>query len=170
MKKYISSLFLTLGLMLGLASCSVETNVEAGGTKVQDMCGYWVVTVDALDPDTEEVLYEDPYGIGSFYLMTSNTADDNDNEIMITESDFWGMNFRVDCDLATKTFSCEEKCYDATCTDLEDGSAIVTNGKISVGTAQGHGGPIDEITFDVFFNDCSYGFLYRVHGVRYEGF
>jgi len=171
MKKYIYSLFLTFALVFGLASCAVETDFKPGGTVVQEMCGYWVVTVDALDPDTQEVLLEDPYHMGKWYLVTSNTSDDTDDEIMITESDFWGMNFRVNCDLATKTFSCEEKCYDPSFEELEEGSAIVSNGIITVGTAKGvHGGPIDEISFDVFFNDDDYGFLYRIHGVRYEGF
>jgi len=177
MKKYISSLFLTLCLALGLASCSVETNVEPGGTKVQDMCGYWVVTADACDPDTGDVLYEDPWGIGEFYLITSNTSDDTDDEIMLTSPVFRldgggndvysDLNFRVNCDLATKTFSCESKPFNAD----DEAEAVVTNGKITFGTATGvHGGPIDEISFDVSFDDDDYGFLYRVHGVRYEGF
>ena len=106
MKKYISFFVTTLVLSLGFASCSVETDEPAGGTAVEDMCGHWVVTVDAYDSDGE-LLAEDPYEMGEWNTLTYNTANNDNNVMWLTDnSEFWDYTVKVSVDYNAKTFSC----------------------------------------------------------------
>ena len=157
MKKYISLAFMAVALSFGFASCSVETDEKPGGTNVQKMAGRWDVQVDAVD-ENGNVLYEDPYGIGTITIMTFNTADNNINEMWLDDNGkFWSFKMKVDVNYR----------YDA----AGSGTAVVTNGKILENAAKNlHGMPNDSIVFNIKFSDDDNELLYRVSGQRYTGF
>ena len=73
MKKYISMFMFALLGCFALVSCDTETDESAGGTAVEQMAGIWDVQVDAVD-ENGNVLYEDPYGLGTITVNTYNTA------------------------------------------------------------------------------------------------
>jgi len=169
MKKYILLFVVTLGLSIGFASCSTETDEPAGGTAVEAMAGHWVVTVDAYD-DAGNLLYEDPYGMGEWSMYTYNTAADDADQMWLSDgSNFWGYELKVPINLGEKTFSCNNAYMygdpgaEAYCT-ITNGR-IIENGGLNV-----NGKPTDAIEYYISFTDDDYGFVYHVHGVRYAGF
>lgn len=166
MKKYISLAFMAVALSFGFVSCSVETNEEPGGTNVEKMAGRWDVHVDAVD-ESGNVLYEDPYGLGTITIMTYNTADNSIDKMWLDDNGkFWSFKMKVDVNYIARTFSCAEQDYDAAGT----GTAVVTNGKVlEKATLNLHGMPNDSIVFDVRFSDDPET-LYRLSGQRYTGF
>ena len=167
MKKYISLAFMAVALSFGFVSCSVETNEEPGGTNVEKMAGRWNVQVDAVD-ESGNVLYEDPYGLGTITIMTYNTADNNINEMWLDDNGkFWSFKMKVDVNYRERSFSCSERDYDA----AGSGTAVVTNGKILENAAKNlHGMPNDSIVFNIKFSDDDNGLIYRLSGQRYTGF
>ena len=93
-------------MSFGFASCSVETDEKPGGTNVQKMAGRWDVQVDAVD-ENGNVLYEDPYGLGTITIMTFNTADNNINEMWLDDNGkFWSFKMKVDVNYRERSFSC----------------------------------------------------------------
>lgn len=173
MKKYISIFALALVLGLGFASCSTETDEPAGGTAVEKMAGHWVVTVDAYD-EAGNLLYEDPYGMGEWNMYTYNTADDDADQMWLSDgNNFWGYTIKVNVDLNTMTFSCKDMYiytaededgnpYDVFCTITE--GKVIPNGGLNV-----NGKPTDAIQYNIEFTDDP-GSIYYVYGVRYAGF
>lgn len=189
MKKYISFALMAVALSFGFVSCDVETDEEPGGTNVEKMAGRWEVQVDAYDTDGN-LLYEDPYGLGTIEIMTYNTADNSVNQMWLDDRDnFWAFQYKVDINYEARTFSSPATYYSADQQEIADliaagetptdskgnpltpGKATVTNGKILEGAAKNlHGMPNDSIVFDITFDDDSYGFVYRISGQRYTGF
>lgn len=166
MKKYISILALTLGLCLGFASCSVETDEPAGGTAVEKMAGHWVVVADIIEDGD---IYEDPYGIGEWSLYTYNTANDDNDQMWLSDfGNFWDFTLKVPIDLNAKTFKCDHVFIyndgdeDQFCT-ITDGK-IIENGGLNVNDKL-----TDAIEFKIEFTDDP-GTIYYIHGVRYSGF
>ena len=104
MKKYISLAFMAVALSFGFTSCCVETNEEPGGTNVEKMAGRWNVVVDAVD-ESGNVLYEDPYGLGTFTIMTYNTADNGVNKMWLDDNKkFWAFKMKVDVNYIARTY------------------------------------------------------------------
>ena len=166
MKKYISIFALTLGLCLGFASCSTETDEPAGGTAVEKMAGHWVVVADIIE-DGE--VYEYPYDIGQWDMYTYNTANDDTDQMWLSDgNNFWGYTLKVPIDLNAKTFACKDVFIyndgeaDQFCT-ITDGK-IIENGGLNV-----NGKPTDAIEYKIEFTDDP-GTIYYIHGVRYAGF
>jgi hypothetical protein len=169
MKKYISIFALALVLGLGFASCSTETDEPAGGTAVEKMAGHWVVTVDAYD-EAGNLLYEDPYGMGEWNMYTYNTADDDADQMWLSDgNNFWGYTIKVNVDVNALTFDCKDL-YIYSDNDGNDVTCTITNGRIIPnGGLNVNGKPTDAIMYNIEFSDDP-GSLYYVHGVRYAGF
>jgi hypothetical protein len=169
MKKYISIFALALVLGLGFASCSTETDEPAGGTAVEKMAGHWVVTVDAYD-EAGNLLYEDPYGMGEWNMYTYNTADDDADQMWLSDgNNFWGYTIKVNVDVNALTFDCKDL-YIYSDNDGNDVTCTITNGRIIPnGGLNVNGKPTDAIMYNIEFSDDP-GSLYFVHGVRYAGF
>ncbi|SHM93777.1 Lipid-binding putative hydrolase [Xylanibacter ruminicola] len=167
MKKYISLFLFATVFAFGFTACDVETNIEPGGTNVEKMAGKWEVTVDAVD-DAGNVLYEDPYGMGTVIMYTYNTAANTNTEMWLDDDgEFWAFKMKVDVNYANRTFDCATKDYDAEGT----GQGTVTNGKVLEGAATNlHGMPNDSIVFDIVFSDDDNNLKYRISGQRYTGF
>ena len=153
--------------VFSFSACDVETNEEPGGTSVQNMAGQWDVKVDAVDANGN-VTMADPYGLGTFTLLTFNTAANTATEMWITDSkNFWDFKFKVSVDYAARTFSASQTPY----IDGGDGTAIVTDGKVLEGKAVNlHGLPNDSIVFNIKFSDDDNALTYRISGQRYTGF
>ena len=167
MRKYISFAFMAIALSFGFVSCDTETDEEPGGTNVEKMAGRWNVVVDAVD-ENGNVLYGDPYGLGTITIMTYNTSDNAVDKMWLDDrGKFWSFKMKVDVDYLARTFSAAERDYDAE----GSGTAVVTDGKVLEGAATNlHGMPNDSIVFDIVFNDDPNGLKYRISGQRYTGF
>lgn len=149
------------------AACDKETDIEPGGTNMENMAGFWDVTVDAIDNDGNVTMI-DPYGMGVIGVNTYNTADNNSREMWLDDlGNFWAFKFVVPVDYSARTFACDSIDYD----EAGSGKAIVRNGKILTGAAKNlHGMPNDSIVFDIAFSDDTNELNYRVSGQRHTGF
>ncbi len=152
-----------------LSSCQKE---EVGATATVEMAGEWYVTVDGYA--NGEVVYEDPFDMGNFLVLTSNTAQNIATEMLLSDdpdNTFWDFKLKITADPANLTFSA---------TDADnlnyDCKATVTGGKIVKGGAKTPSGqPADYIEFHVRFSDDEYadaGYWedFFFHGYRYTGF
>ncbi|SEE50497.1 lipid-binding protein [Prevotella sp. lc2012] len=167
MRKYISFAFMAIAISFGFVSCDTETDEEPGGTNVEKMAGRWNVVVDAVD-ENGNVLYGDPYGLGTITIMTYNTSDNAVDKMWLDDNGkFWAFKMKVDVNYLARTFSADERDYDV----KGSGTAVVTDGKVLEGAAKNlHGMPNDSIVFDIVFNDDPNGLKYRISGQRYTGF
>ena len=179
MKKYFISAAMGVLMTLGFSACDTETDIEAGGTAIEKMCGYWNVQADAVD-ENNEVVYEDIFESGLFPFYTYNTSDNSKTKMWIDDlrnDNFWNIKFLVDVDYAAGTFSATDVVYEAGQYEEEEpGKATVWNGKVVVnGGVNLHGKPWDTIEFDISFTDDpypeAYGYHhYHVSGLRNTGF
>ena len=158
---------LAAAAMTLLLSCQKD---PIGGTAVQDMSGQWYVTVDGAYNDGSED-WEDPFEMGRFVIVTSNTSANVATEMLINDlGTFWDFNVKVNCDLKTMTFSAidaENYSYESKVT--------VTDGKIvKNGATTPSGQKADYIEFYVVFDDDEYIPDYwdklKFSGWRYTGF
>ena len=188
---------MALVLSLGFTACSVETDEKPGGTNIQDMCGYWDVSVSQVDENGEVVFEpEDLFGIVDVPLYTYNTASNSSTQMWLDDrSEFWDFKFLVDINYAAGTFSAAENIpynaemqgyadaiaagtpeKDADGNVIEPETATISNAKIMLGQGHNiHGNPCDSIAFYISFSDDPYAarFGYAKHlvtGVRHSGF
>ena len=196
MKKYISMMAMALALTWGFTACDVETDEEPGGVNIQNMCGYWDISVSQID-ENGKVVYapEDLFGIIDAPLYTYNTASNSTTEMWIDDQgEFWDFKFKVAIDYAAGTFKAADVYYNDDMREIavaiaageqpvdDDGEpltaekATITDGKILYGAGKNlHGVACDSISFVVTFTDDSYGAKYGyakhlVTGVRHTGF
>lgn len=169
MKKYISMLIFALAGVFCFVSCDVETDEEAGGTNVEKMAGFWDVAVDAVD-ESGQVVYYDPYGLGTISIATYNTASNATDSMWVYDyGNFWYFQLKVAIDYSARTFSCSSKPYYYE--DASSANCVITNGKILENQGHNiHGLPCDSITFNITFDDDQNGLIYRISGVRHSGF
>ncbi len=170
MKKYISMFMFAMLACFGFTACDTETDEEAGGTQVEKMAGLWDVQVHAINEDGS-ILYEDPYGKGTFSITTYNTAANNTTEMWLDDGgNFWGVKMKVNVDYANATFSvADDTAYNFT--EPEGGKVKGMKGKILYGQGKNiHGMPCDSICVEVAFDDDDNNFTYRYTGVRHSGF
>lgn len=167
MKKYITLLFLAAAF--GFVSCDVETKITPGGTAVEDMCGFWDVTVNGVDADGN-IIDEDLLD-GRFRFMTYNTADNSSSQMWIDDTEsFWAIKFKVDVDYASRNFRAAMRPYD----EAGTGNAEVLEGKIlkNAGKSE-HGMPCDSIFVSIRFDDddpASPYDHYTYQGIRHGGY
>ena len=171
MKKYISMFMFAMLACFGFTACDTETDEEAGGTQVEKMAGLWDVQVHAINEDGS-ILYEDPYGKGTFSITTYNTAANNTTEMWLDDGgNFWGVKMKVNVDFTNASFSAADgTAYDFT--KPEGGKVKGMKGKILYGQGKNiHGVPCDSICVEVAFDDDdNNGLTYRYTGVRHSGF
>lgn len=171
MKKYLS--FLMLAALFSFTACDVETDEEPGGTSVEKMAGFWMVTVDAVD-EAGAVLGEDFFGMGRIQVNTYNTAANSATEMWIDDQgNFWNFKLKVNVDYPNRTFTTNGAKDN---TSYEDCQVTIDGGKILEGAGLTPSGmPADSIVFYISFSDDTYpqeyGFAkYKVSGFRYTGF
>lgn len=177
MKKIFSAIMITAAAMLGISSCSTETDESAGGTAVQDMAGNWEVVIDIIEIDEngDSIHYGDYYGFGALTFYTYNTNDnrsdslyvDDFDQLLQVSSSLWGVKAKVGCNLSNFTISGTNANLYAS----EDApETCKVTGRIMPGAATNlHGMPNDSICVDVEF-DWDPGWVYRYAGQRYTGF
>lgn len=196
MKKYISMMAIAVALTWGFTACDVETDEEPGGVNIQNMCGYWDVSVSQID-ESGNVVYEpeELFGLVDIPLFTYNTASNSTTEMWIDDQgEFWDFKFKVPIDYAASTFHATDVCYNDDMRAIADAiaagqnpvddegnpltpeKATITEAKIMLGAAKNlHGKVCDSISFVISFTDDSYAAKYgyakhRVSGVRHTGF
>jgi hypothetical protein len=169
MKKNILYLFMAVAGLF-MASCEKD---EIGGTATQNLAGEWYVTVVAVDDD-DNLLYsdEDLYDIGTFEILTYNTAGNTDSLWIDDLGNFWEFKVKTLVDLNNSTFATPTQAANY----YYDSKVLITNGRILYGAATTPSGmPADSIVFNVLFDDDSYvqaGYWakYRIAGYRRTGF
>lgn len=169
-------------LLVGVALTSCEKD-EIGGTETEATAGQWYVTVDGADENGNVVeKFKDLYGLGRVLMLTTNTAANTPNEMIVTDlGNFWDFKVKVSCDQQGKTFQTNTTENNNLVEDHEDINVSVTGGKIIPQAGrQNNGSPADSIVFYVTFSDDltdegvptpqAYGFAkYKVSGIRYSG-
>ena len=155
-------------MMLGVALLTSCKKDEIETTATVDMAGEWYVTVDVVDENGELLLGEDPYGIGSFIVITSNTAENVPEKMYVSDcGNFWEFQVPVTADPKAMTFKTEG---DVANLSYEGCNVTLTDGRITYGGAVTPSGmKVDAIEFRVVFDDDSNGFVHRIHGFRYTG-
>lgn len=163
--KKIFSICAILAALCSFTACDSDTDIEAGGTKIEQMAGLWEVQVDAIIGDD---YYEDPYGLGLIQVSTYNTASNSTSEMWIDDNgNFWAFKFKCPINLANKTFACKDVDYDSEAT----GKATIKEGKILLGQGHNiHGMPCDSIYFTIEFDDDDNGATWVMSGNKYSGF
>lgn len=158
-----------LGLLtVFMASCEKE---DIGGTATESLAGEWIVTVDAVTSDGT-VVYEDFFGLGSFMILTYNSAANNPNEMFINDLEaFWDFTCKVPCNAVAQTFGSTTPVPNLS----YDCNVTVFNGKVIYGgTLSPSGAKADAIEFMINFDDdpypAAYGYdTYLVKGYRRTG-
>ena len=172
MKKLVY--FAALLLTTVFASCEKE---EIGGTATQATAGQWYVTVDPADGNGDLVPgLEDLFGLGRTTMLTFNTADNNPNEMIVSDiENFWDFKVKVVTDQQALTFQTNTTENNNLVAGYEEINVTITGGKIMPKAGrQNNGSPADSIVFYVSFSDdpypAVYGYSsYRVSGIRYSG-
>ncbi len=163
-------------MLLSTAFVACEKD-EIGGTETEATAGDWYVTVDAADESGNLVEgFEDLFGLGRVHMITTNTAANNPNEMIVSDlGQFWDFKVKVSCDQQGLTFQTNTSENNNLVADYEDINVTITGGKIMPKAGrQNNGSPADSIVFYVSFSDdeypAAYGYKnYRVSGVRYSG-
>jgi hypothetical protein len=169
-------------LLVGVALTSCEKD-EIGGTETEATAGQWYVTVDGADENGNVVeKFKDLYGLGRVLMLTTNTAANTPNEMIVTDlGNFWDFKVKVSCDQQAKTFKTNTTENNNLVEDYEDINVSITGGKIIPQAGrQNNGSPADSIVFYVTFSDDltdegvptpqANGFAtYKVSGIRYSG-
>ena len=125
MKKYISMMAMALALTWGFTACDVETDEEPGGVNIQNMCGYWDISVSQID-ENGNVVYapEDFFGIIDAPFYTYNTASNSTTEMCIDDQgEFWDFKFKVAIDYAAGTFKAADVYYNDDMREIADAIA-----------------------------------------------
>lgn len=179
MKKYIALFSFVAALMV--TGCSVYTDEEPGGVATQDLCGTWVITVEAslgensgtvdlsaadkaaLDATDDWV---DLHGVGKTFLRTYNTAANDADSIWFDDDNFWGEKFKISCNSSKLSFVADSV-PSITGSGCE---ATIRYGQVLKGAATTpRGQKADSIIAYVFYND-GYDLTYKFSGFRYTGF
>ena len=92
-------------MLLSTAFVACEKD-EIGGTETEATAGDWYVTVDAADESGNLVEgFEDLFGLGHVHMITTNTAANNPNEMIVSDlGQFWDFKVMVSCDQQGLTF------------------------------------------------------------------
>lgn len=171
MKKIFSAIMIAAAAMLGISSCSTETDESAGGTAVQDMAGNWEVVIDVMEVDEngDTIHYGDYYNYGTLSFFTYNTNDNSSDFIYVDDlGKFWTVKAKVGCDLSNLTFFADNA--DNLYASEEEPETCKVSGRVMPGAATNlHGKPNDSIYVDFEFS-LDPGVIYRYAGQRYTGF
>ncbi|MCF0178987.1 MAG: hypothetical protein HUJ97_01900 [Bacteroidales bacterium] len=156
---------------------SACNDTDLGGPKdpvemmaTEALAGEWYVHMDGVDA-SGNVTMEDPFGVGTFELLTYNTAANVPTEMFIDDlENFWGMKGIVKCDVNNLTFSATaaQELYNDITFDIIDGKVLIKAATSS------YGHQVDSITFLVKYSDDDYIGEYwdamRISGYRRTGF
>ena len=139
-------LIFTVFFMCVLASCNTE-EIDPGAAANNDLSGEWFVQYD------HNVYGHDPFGVGYTRVITSTTASQSANELILTDEDnFWSYRVKVRTDIPSKTFGSTDTLINYI--DDYDIKVLVRNGRIiedAVNAASGV--TTDSIYFEVWFED-----------------
>lgn len=163
-------------LLAGVVLTACEKD-EIGGTATEATAGQWYVTFDGADESGNVIEgFEDLFGVGRVLILTTNTAANNANEMMVSDlGNFWDFKVKVATDPATMTFQTTTTDNNNLVDGYEDINVKIEGGKILPQAGrQNNGSPADSIVFYISFSDdtypANYGYAkYKVSGVRYSG-
>lgn len=141
-----------------MASCKTD-DIDPGAAANNQLSGEWFVE---YNHETEH----DPFGVGYTRLLTSTTASQSANELIITdEENFWEFRVKAQMNPASKSFGSADTLTDY----IHDIKVLVRNGKIVEDAVTTEAGVVaDSIYFEVWFEDL--GDWLEVSGYRRTGF
>ena len=129
-------------------------------TNVTELSGEWYIQYEIQQTDGS---WTNP-GFGYFTLLTSNTAANSATEMMINDTDGWGIQYKVT--VSGLTFSA---------TDVPDlvggtGNVTVTNGQVLKDAGRSTSGVVTDSIYLEFVQPTDDPTVYRASGVRRTGF
>jgi hypothetical protein len=156
MKKYTK--YSIIFLLFGLMSCDLGNEPDIEGTKLQAMAGEWWINVLQ---DGEDI------GAGFNLLTTSNTAANNETDLIFDDHELWPAKIVAKVSLSGLSFTAAPGLTNAYDPDIK---VSVVEGKILKGAATTPGGnKTDSIYVKLEFSDAP-GEQYEYAGYRRTGF
>ncbi|SEI55759.1 Lipid-binding putative hydrolase [Dyadobacter koreensis] len=150
--------YISIFLVFGLLSCDAGSEPDIEGTKLQAMAGEWWINllVDGKDQ-----------GQGFNLVTTSNTAANNDTDLLFDDHGFWPAKVVTKVNLGSMTFTAAPNLANSYDPDIK---VSVIEGKILKGAATTTGGnKTDSIYVKFEFSDDA-GTQYEYAGYRRTGF
>lgn len=137
-------LILAAVLVIFMGSCKTE-DIDPGAAANNELSGEWFVEYN------HSVYGHDPFGVGYTRLLTSTTASQSANELIITdEENFWEFRVKAKMDIPSKSFGSADTLRDY----IHDIKVLVRNGKIIEDAVTTDAGVVtDSIYFEVWFED-----------------
>jgi hypothetical protein len=179
MKKYLYLIVaaLLMGFTTSCDSDPSDSSTNAGGTAVKKMCGEWVANVyycESASSDISNIENWEWEDLGSFHLLTYNTAANKANEMWVDDqgncylgdSDDYSHKIKVNVQYGSKTFSVTDAANEY------GENATVVGGKVmldaaSIDMGRGQFAKADSIVYYVNVNGAGSGYL-KVSGYRYN--
>jgi len=168
----LRNIIIVLGiLVLGFSSCEKKSDIELG--PVYPMAGEWWVTA-RFDDGTGTI--DDHYGVGYFYLLTSNTASFSSSELLVDDDgNFWNFKVKTNLNLEGRAFSVadgEDLNYALADPPPDPYPTVtITNGQVIIdGGTSTDGNQTDSIYMEVTYSDDTNGFTYIISGHKRTGF
>jgi hypothetical protein len=146
-------------LVIIMASCQTE-DIDPGAAANNELSGEWFVEYN------HEVFGHDPWGVGYTRLLTSTTASESANELIITdEENFREFRVKARMDISSKTFGSPDSLVDY----IHGVKVVITNGRIIENAVTTTAGVVtDSIYFDLYLRDLDE--TLNVSGYRRTGF
>ncbi|MEO9804270.1 MAG: lipid-binding protein [Reichenbachiella sp.] len=158
MKNYIIKLFsliLSIGIITG---CELD-DPEIEYAAVTELSGEWYIQYEIQQTDGSWV---NP-GFGYFTLLTSNTAANSETEMMVNDTDGWGIQYKVN--VSGLSFSASDV------TELGgSGNVTVSNGIVIKDGGFSTSGVVADSIYLEFVQPTDDPTVYRASGVRRTGF
>lgn len=159
MKNVIYKIFAVV-LSLGvITSCELD-DPEIEYAAVTELSGEWYIQYEYQESDGS---WTDPH-YGYYTVVTSNTAANIETEMLIDDTDGWGIQYKVNVD--GLNFSVTDA------TELAGGSGNVTvsNGQIFKDGGRSTSGVVTDSIYFEFVQPTDDPTVYRASGVRRTGF
>ena len=154
--KYLK--YISIFLVFGLLSCDAGGEPDIEGTKLQAMAGEWWINL-LVDGEDQ--------GQGFNLVTTSNTAANNDTDLLFDDHEFWPAKVVAKVNLGSMTFNATPNLPNQYDPDIK---VSIIEGKILKGAATTPGGnKTDSIYVKFEFSD-DVGTQYEYAGYRRTGF
>jgi len=154
--KYLK--YISIFLVFGLLSCDAGGEPDIEGTKLQAMAGEWWINL-LVDGEDQ--------GQGFNLVTTSNTAANNDTDLLFDDHEFWPAKVVAKVNLGSMTFNATPNLPNQYDPDIK---VSIIEGKILKGAATTPGGNKTDSIYVKFEFSNDAGTQYEYAGYRRTGF
>lgn len=143
---------------LFLSSCDLGSEPTIEGTKLKAMCGEWWISILV---DGEDI------GAGYHLVTTSNTADNNETDLILDDHETWPAKVVTKVNLPAMSFDAASNLSNAYDADIK---VSIVEGRILKGAATTPGGNKTDSLYVKFEFSDDPGVQYEYAGYRRTGF